>query len=40
MDKSKEFENAVKTILKLIGEDPNREGLEKTHIESIKLLNL
>ncbi len=30
MDKSKEFESAVKTMLKLIGEDPNREGLEKT----------
>ena len=30
MDKSKEFESAVKTMLQIIGEDPNREGLEKT----------
>jgi GTP cyclohydrolase I len=30
MDKKNEFENAIKTILRLIGEDPNREGLIKT----------
>ena len=28
--KAKKFEEAVKTILELIGEDPNREGLKKT----------
>ncbi|WP_281951870.1 GTP cyclohydrolase I FolE [Nitrosophilus kaiyonis] len=30
MNRQKEFENAVKTMLKIIGEDPNREGLIKT----------
>jgi len=30
MDKKSEFENAVKTILKIIGENPDREGLIKT----------
>jgi len=30
MSNQKEFENAVKTILKIIGEDPQREGLIKT----------
>ncbi|NPA03970.1 MAG: GTP cyclohydrolase I FolE [Epsilonproteobacteria bacterium] len=30
MNQQREFEEAVKTILRLIGEDPNREGLKKT----------
>ena len=30
MNKSKEFEEAITKVLKLIGEDPNREGLIKT----------
>jgi GTP cyclohydrolase I len=30
MSKSKEFENSVKKMLEIIGEDPNREGLLKT----------
>ncbi|WP_200762997.1 GTP cyclohydrolase I FolE [Nitrosophilus alvini] len=30
MDKKTEFENAVKKILTLIGEDPERDGLKKT----------
>ncbi|RUM66371.1 MAG: GTP cyclohydrolase I FolE [Sulfurospirillum sp.] len=30
MSKSKEFENSVKKMLEIIGEDPNREGLIKT----------
>ena len=30
VEKSEDFQNAVKTILKLIGEDPKREGLIKT----------
>jgi len=29
-EKAKKFEDAITTILKLIGEDPNREGLKKT----------
>jgi GTP cyclohydrolase I len=29
-EKQEKFENAVKTILELIGEDPNREGLKDT----------
>ncbi len=29
-NKAQTFENAVKTILELIGEDPEREGLQKT----------
>lgn len=30
VEKSEDFQNAIKTILKLIGEDPKREGLIKT----------
>ncbi len=30
MEAKKEFENAVRTILKIIGENPDREGLAKT----------
>ena len=30
MDKKREFEDSVKKILEIIGEDPNREGLIKT----------
>ena len=30
MDKEKEFENLIKRMIELIGEDPNREGLLKT----------
>ena len=30
MNKKENFENSVKTMLEIIGEDPNREGLVKT----------
>jgi len=30
MDKSKEFEIAIKKVLELLGENPEREGLLKT----------
>ena len=30
MDRQEEFENAIKTMLEIIGEDTNREGLVKT----------
>jgi len=30
MEKEKEFENLIKRMIELIGEDPNREGLLKT----------
>lgn len=42
MSEKEEFENAVKTILRLIGEDVNREGLVKTPnrvYESFKFLS-
>ena len=38
MNRDIEFENAVRKILELLGEDPNREGLKKTPLRVAKAL--
>lgn len=35
----KKFEDCVKTMLEIIGENPNREGLIKTPNRVLKLMN-